>query len=200
MGYYEIFLNVLRGKKGDKSPEICCDRNFLNNLHNALVRAREEPASDHVTKRVYKAFISGKTKDSNGNIRYEGLYPEMVRTTRTHASYRKREELPSKKAAYDLMGWDNGYYPDYNDEENKLYPMINSFNEYLFSKFYEAILNEWMGSTGESATWTYQDNNSNKAKLCSILKSTYKACYENTNTILEVYEYTKEYHMPSVTN
>ena len=78
--------------------------------------------------------------------------------------------------------------------------MINSFNEYLFSKFYEVVLNEWMDSTGESATWTYQDTYEDKSKLCSILKSTYKACYENTNTILEVYEYTKEYHMPRATN
>jgi hypothetical protein len=76
--------------------------------------------------------------------------------------------------------------------------MTDSFSEFLFSEFYYAVLHKWLTGEGTKVEWTYVDGD--RGNLISLLKSTYKACYENTNSIFESMEHTKGYQMPSAWN
>jgi hypothetical protein len=97
-----------------------------------LYKIRTDTSGEQISKRVYKAFISGVSTGSDGNLRYEGLYPEMVRTTIKHSLQKRKDALPSKRAAYDVMGVDRELYPEYIELSNSLSPIIYSFNEFLF--------------------------------------------------------------------
>jgi hypothetical protein len=91
-GYYEIFLNVLRGKKPEDSKEECCDKEFLYALHDKLLNATESSEGKGITENVYDALIT--------------LYPPMVQKTLDHADLMREEVSFILRPAYDSMGYD----------------------------------------------------------------------------------------------
>ena len=205
MGYYQIFLNVLRG--ADSEEEICCDTEFLTKLHTALSEVTVEKGS--ISEQVYYTLIDRDTikqTDSEGVVHtyYQGLYPEMVMRTMVHSQEKQSKVGFTYRSAYDIMGYDRGLYPEYDDVNKRLVNLTDSFNEFLFSEFYYDILNKWQGenivNNQSYPTWNYTGSDDDLNNLKSLLQSTYIACYENTNTIFESVEHTKEYHLPSATN
>ena len=214
IGYYEIFLNVLRGfKEGEgESEEEYRYPSFLVELDNALACIEQDNTKGRVTEEVYKAFIGETEVDKDGKIHYSGIYPEMVEKTIEYSTEKRKDQLFSKQSAYDPMGQDKKLYPEYDENTGTLVPMVNSFSEFLFAQFYQKVIDKWLVPDGTNANWNYKKDYEIEGKseeerislrrdaLSTLLKSTYKSCYENTNTIFEVWDYTEKYHMPSATN
>ena len=204
VGYYEIFLNVLRGfAQGEgESEENYRDPTFIRDLHTALINVKKtvqtDPEVKSIAHAVYKAFISNKTISEDGQAVFHGTYPDAIKRINTEAARRKKEVVFVKKSAYDPMGYNQGMYPDYDTQAHGLVQMTDSFSEFLFSEFYYAVLHKWLTGEGTKVEWTYVDGD--RGNLVSLLKSTYKACYENTNSIFESMEHTKGYQMPSAWN
>lgn len=182
-GYYEIFLNVLRGKKPDDSKEECCDDQFLKALHEELLNATDSTKGKGITENVYDALIT--------------LYPPMVQKTLDYANQKREEASFILRPAYDTMGYDQQLYPEYDKDNNVLLPQMDSFNEMLFSEFYHGIIKKWLSEEDGEAVWNYSSDSS---ELSELLKTIYKACYNNNNAVYETWKYSKEYLMPSVFN
>ena len=208
IGYYQIFLNVLRGT-GEDSKEICCDEDFIPTLSKRLAQISTNTGNDAISQQVYYALVDKdilEKPDAEGEMQpyFQGLYPEMVEKTLRHAEEKREQVSLTFRSAYDGMGYDRKLYPVYDEKNYRLVNLTDSFNEFLFTEIYYDIIEKWTGHREVGDTilpaWTYTGSEEDQAELKELLCSTYKACYENTNTIFESVEHTKEYHLPSVTN